>query len=124
MSIHSSGQDYLETIYILKKKNSTVRSIDIALEFGYSKPSVSVAMKQLLNEGYITMNGNKEIDLTEKGEELAISMYERHVFFTSWLESLGVPSEIAMKDACKIEHDLSNESFEAIRNFARKQMND
>ncbi len=115
MKIHKSGQDYLETILLIKRKKGVVRSIDIAQEFGYSKASVSVAMKNLINSGYIEMNIRKEIELTQKGVQLAEKMYERHTFFTQWLEGLGVSHETAVEDACKIEHILSEESFDAIK---------
>lgn len=120
MSIQKSGQDYLETIYILQKNSSYVRSIDIATELNFSKASVSIAMKHLIADGYIIMGEDKQIELTEKGEILAIEMYERHVFISEWLESIGVPHDIALEDACKIEHDLSSESFKAIKSYVTK----
>ena len=110
-----SVQDYLETILILSKQNPVVRSIDIANELSYSKPSVSVAMKNLRAREYITVSEEGHIELTEEGKILAETVYERHTLIHDWLVALGVPSEIATEDACKIEHDISTESFEAIK---------
>lgn len=110
-----SVQDYLETILILSKQNPVVRSIDIAKELSYSKPSVSVAMKNLRTREYITVSEEGHIELTEEGKMLAETVYERHTLIHDWLVALGVPSEIATEDACKIEHDISTESFEAIK---------
>ena len=110
-----SVQDYLETILILSKQNPVVRSIDIANELSYSKPSVSVAMKNLRAREYITVSEEGYIELTEAGRLLAETVYERHTLIHNWLTALGVPSEIAAEDACKIEHDISTESFEAIK---------
>ena len=110
-----SVQDYLETILILSKQNPVVRSIDIANELSYSKPSVSVAMKNLRAREYITVSEEGYIELTEVGRLLAETVYERHTLIHNWLTALGVPSEIAAEDACKIEHDISTESFEAIK---------
>ncbi len=113
--ILESGEDYLETILILHNRNGGVRSIDIAAELDYSKPSVSVAMKNLRERECITVDKNGYITLTEKGRQIAERVYERHLLFTSWLTSMGVPEDIATEDACRIEHCLSNESFEAIK---------
>lgn len=113
--ILESGEDYLETILILQNRNGEVRSIDIAAELDYSKPSVSVAMKNLREKECITVDKNGFITLTDKGREIAERVYERHILFTSWLTSMGVPENIAAEDACRIEHCLSNESFEAIK---------
>ena len=110
-----SVQDYLETILILSKQNPVVRSIDIANELSYSKPSVSVAMKNLRTREYITVSEEGHIELTEMGKVLAETVYERHTLIHDWLVALGVPTEIAAEDACKIEHDISAESFEAIK---------
>ena len=117
MKIMESAQNYLETIYMLQKKNGSVRSIDIAHELSYSKPSVSVAMKNFREAGYITVDENGEIKLTEKGEKIAISMYERHTLIAKALMAIGVSEETAYKDSCKIEHHISDESFEKIKNF-------
>lgn len=110
-----SVQDYLETILILSKQHPVVRSIDIANELSYSKPSVSVAMKNLRTREYITVSDEGHIELTEEGKALAETVYERHTLIHDWLVALGVPPEIATEDACKIEHDISAESFEAIK---------
>lgn len=119
MKIHESAENYLETILMLKKDKGSVRSIDIAHELGFSKPSVSVAMKNLRENGYITMESGGEISLTDAGLEIANKMYERHTLLTGWLTALGVSPETAAEDACKIEHVISVESFEAIKAHER-----
>lgn len=119
--IPESGEDYLETILILQNRNGGVRSIDIAAELDYSKPSVSVAMKNLRERECITVDKSGFITLTDKGREIAEKVYERHVLFTAWLTSLGVPEDIASEDACRIEHCLSAESFEAIKKFVQNK---
>ncbi len=118
--ILESGEDYLETILVLHNRNGGVRSIDIAAELDYSKPSVSVAMKNLREQECITVDKNGYITLTEKGRAIAEKVYERHLLFTEWLVSMGVPQEIAAEDACRIEHCLSNESFEAIKRHLKE----
>jgi Mn-dependent DtxR family transcriptional regulator len=110
-----STENYLETILILSRKNASVRSIDIAEALDYTKPSVSVAMKNLRKSGCIDMDPNGYITLTTRGREIAESMYERHVLLSDWLVSLGVDQGIALEDACEIEHVISPESFEAIK---------
>lgn len=110
-----SLEDYLETILILQKKNGQVRSIDIANEMNYTKPSVSIAMKNLREKQYITMADNGYITLTEIGMQRAESVLERHTILSSWLISIGVSRDTAMEDACRVEHDLSQESFDAIK---------
>lgn len=117
MGIHKAGQDYLEAILMLKNCSNVVRSIDIAEKMGVSKASVSFATKALLSDGYITMNADKEIELTRKGMALARIIYERHQFLTCWLESLGIDRQTAEHDACRMEHDLSVKSFAAIKHF-------
>ncbi len=97
-----------------------MRSVDIAAEMEFSKPSVSVAMKNLREEGCISVDKNGYITLTKRGREIAERVYERHLLFTSWLTSMGVPEDIAAEDACRIEHCLSAESFAAIKDFVRK----
>ena len=114
MQIHESAEDYLEQMLMLQEKKGVVRSIDIANSMGYSKPSISIAMKHLRENGYVTMNEDNYISLTEKGSEIANRIYNRHRTLTNLLVKLGVPQEIAEKDACKIEHDLSDETFEAL----------
>ena len=115
-----SKENYLETILILHNRNGAVRSVDIAAEMEFSKPSVSVAMKNLREEGCVAVDENGYITLTQSGREIAERVYERHVLFTEWLTSLGVPEEIAAADACRIEHDISAESFSAIKKFIKK----
>lgn len=115
-----SKEDYLETILILHNRNGGVRSVDIATEMDFSKPSVSVAMKNLREDNCIKVDDNGYITLTKKGKEIAEAVYERHLLFTSWLTSLGVPEEIAAEDACRIEHYLSTESFAAIKAYIGK----
>lgn len=115
MKIFESGEDYLERILVLSESKGNVRSIDIAIDMGFSKPSVSVAMKKLKENGLIYIDDNGFISLTDEGSEIANRIYERHKVLTKLFISLGVDEEIAMKDACKIEHDLSNETFEAIK---------
>ncbi len=118
MKIQESAENYLETILILQQRNGMVRSIDIVNELEFSKPSVSVAMKNLRENGYISMDEDGYIKLTDKGLEIAEKMYERHIFITKWLSALGVDPVIAAKDACRIEHVISAESFEAIKKHA------
>lgn len=115
MRINESVEDYLETIYLLSTKLPVVRSIDIATELGYSKASVSNAIKNLKEKDFITVQQHGYIFLTEKGKELAISIYERHEWFTGWLISLGIDEATAAIDACHMEHAISKESFEAIK---------
>lgn len=115
MKLLKSGEDYLETILILSKKGH-VRAIDIVNELNYSKPSVSIAMKKLKENGYIEIN-NSNITLTNLGYEIASRVYERHEIISKALILLGVDEDVALEDACKIEHDLSDESFEAIKNY-------
>lgn len=111
-----SQEDYLETILLLQQKNGQVRSIDIANEMNFTKPSVSIAMKNLREKGYIIVADNGYITLTASGRLRAESVLERHTILSDWLVSIGVRKEIAMEDACRVEHDLSAESFEAIKN--------
>ncbi len=115
MQIHESAEDYLESILILKKQLGNVRSIDIVNYFDYSKPSISVAMKNLRMNGYVTVDSKGYIELTEKGRAIADKMYERHTLLTKWLTALGVDEKTAVEDACRIEHVISEESFEAIK---------
>lgn len=115
MTINESAENYLETILILGQKLPVVRSVDIANELGFKKSSVSIAMKNLREKKHITVTDTGFIYLTETGKEIADMIYERHQLLSSWLERLGVPPEIAAEDACKIEHVISAESFEAIK---------
>lgn len=121
MILRESAENYLETIYVLGLGSAAVRSVDIAAELGVSKPSVSVAMKNLREGGYIEMNSESHITLTPSGREVAIRMYERHVVLSDWLCSIGVPEVTAALDACRIEHVISPESFEAIKTLVSEQ---
>ncbi len=121
LKIQESAENYLETILVLHRRKGMVRSIDIVNELEFSKPSVSVAMKRLREEGCIEMDHAGYITLTERGNEIATKVYERHELFTEWLTSLGVSPEIAAEDACRIEHVLSVESFSAIKQHVEKQ---
>ncbi len=112
-----SGEDYLETILILQNRNGSVRSIDIAAELQVSKASVSVAMKNLRKGGYICMGENHEIQLTPQGRERAESVYEKHLLFSDVLTSLGVEADTAVRDACQMEHAVSDESFGALKKY-------
>ncbi len=120
MVIHESAENYLETILMLSKRLGQVRSIDIANELNFSKPSVSVAMKNLRLNGYIEVNDNGHILLTDEGLEIANSVLERHQLITNLLIALGVSPEIAAEDACRMEHVISEESFEALKAHASK----
>ncbi|MDR3091270.1 MAG: metal-dependent transcriptional regulator [Clostridiales bacterium] len=119
--IQESAENYLETILILSKRGLSVRSVDIAGEMGFTPPSVSVAMKNLRENEYILMDGDGFITLTAKGLETARAVYERHSFFSGWLQSLGVDEQTAIADACRIEHVISERSFEAIKRAAAER---
>lgn len=114
MNIYESAEDYLERILMLQKKGKSVRSIDIAESFNYSRASISRAINNLKKDGYILINDNGIITLSKTGYEIANKIYERHIVLTEFFESLGVSREAAIKDACKVEHDLSKETFDAI----------
>ena len=116
MKIQESAENYLETILVLKERKGLVRSIDIANELEFSKPSVSIAMKNLRENGYIEMDSGGFITLLESGRKIAENMYERHTFISDWLISLGVNPAVAVDDACRMEHVISEESFTAIKN--------
>lgn len=118
MKVQESAENYLETILILEKQHSGVHAIDIAGELGFSKPSVSIAMKRLRENGYITIDEFQHISLTEKGREIAERMYDRHRLLHDLLVRLGVSDETASHDACKIEHVLSEETFACIQRHA------
>lgn len=120
MKILESSENYLEQILILSKTKHEVRSIDIAKSMNFSKPSVSIAMRNLKEHGYIEISSKGAITLTTKGQEIALKVYERHCIIKNVLIKLGVSEETASKDACKIEHDLSEESFEALKNYIDK----
>lgn len=117
IKIQESGENYLETILMLQRQGVDVRSIDIAVELGYTKPSISRAMSILKANDFIVMDSKGYITLTEKGREVAERMYERHLFLSSCLEKIGVSEETAVKDACRIEHVISQESFEKLKEY-------
>lgn len=114
-----SAENYLETILILSKSLPVVRSVDIANELGFKKPSVSVAMKHLREKEHITVDKSGFITLTPSGREIAEMIYERHRMISAWLMRLGVPREIAVRDACRMEHVISKESFDAIKEYIK-----
>lgn len=115
MNTNESAENYLETILILSKQLPVVRAVDICNELGFKKSSVSIAMKHLREKKHITVTNAGFIYLTETGREIAEMIYERHEFLSKWLIKLGVPEKIALEDACKMEHIISKESFEAIK---------
>ena len=121
MSVHESGEMYLEAILVLSQKNSFVRSVDVGEYLGYSKPSVSRAMGILRRENYIHMDKDGAITLTEEGRRIAEMIYERHALLSELLIRLGVSEETASADACKMEHAVSDESFQAIKRYALEQ---
>ena len=121
MHTTESSENYLETILILSRKLPVVRSVDIANELGFKKPSVSIAMKNLRENNYITVTDAVFIYLTESGKSIAEMIYERHELLSAWLTKLGVPEEIAIEDACRIEHVISRTSFDAIKNHVKGQ---
>jgi len=121
MRIQESAENYLEAIFILKNRKGYVRSIDIAGELGYSKPSVSRAMKLLRENDYITVAPDGAISLTDSGREIAERMYERHTFLTQFLMDLGLGETLAHEDACRIEHVISEETFERLKAFIEKK---
>ena len=120
MQLQESGQMYLETIYVLSKTINGVHSIDISEHMGYSKPSVSRAVNLLKSGGYITIDEENHITLTETGLEIAEKIYNRHIVLSKMLMALGVPEDIAAEDACRMEHTISDESFEAIRRHVER----
>lgn len=120
MHLQESGEMYIESIYVLSKNSNAVRSIDVGEYMGYSKPSVSRAIGLLKSGGYVKVDENGYLTLTEAGLEVAEKMYERHTFLTDILVKLGVNEETAAEDACKIEHVISDESFDAIKKYAQE----
>lgn len=120
MVVSESVEDYLESILVLQEKNGYVRSVDIANHLELSKASVSIAMKNLRQNKYITISDNHEIKLTETGLSIAQTVYEKHLMFSEFFCELGVPKEIAARDACKIEHVVSKTTFDAIKSFVEK----
>ncbi len=117
MGLHSSGEMYLETIYVLSKRLDGVHAIDVSEHMGFSKPSVSRALKLLKNDGYIDVDGAGHIALTPSGEEVASKIFERHTILTKVLVMIGVDEKTAADDACKIEHDISDQTLEAIKKY-------
>jgi len=120
MVLQESGEMYLETILVLSKKNRFVRAIDVGEEMGFSRPSVSRAVHLLAEGGFINIDVDGGLTLTDAGREVAEKIYERHTVISQWLISLGVNEETAIEDACKIEHDISDESFAAIKRHIKK----
>lgn len=120
MNIHESAEDYLEKILMIQEQKGEVRSIDIAIAMGFSKPSVSVAMKHLREAGYVSTDAGGYITLEPPGMEIASRIYNRHKLLTGFLHELGVSETTAAKDACKIEHDLSDETFEKLVAFVQR----
>lgn len=120
MGIYESGEDYLEAILMLEKHLGQVRSVDVASELGVSKPSVSVAMRKLRENGYLEDRSGGALVLTEKGRQRAKDIYDRHELLTNWFESIGVSPEVAEEDACRIEHYISDETFDRIKKHINK----
>lgn len=117
MALRQSGEDYLEAVLVLGEKKGVVRSIDVAQYLGYTKPSVSRAVSLLKASGHLTMEKDGRLELTEAGLRVARDIYERHKLLTDWLVRLGVPAEIAAEDACRIEHDISPETFQCLKAY-------
>ena len=117
MKIQESAENYLEAILVLKKEKGRIRSIDIARHLEFTKPSISRAINLLKNNGYVTVDKEGWIELTEEGLTIAGKVYERHSFIAAWLTSIGVPADIAAEDACRIEHDISDETFQKVKEF-------
>jgi Mn-dependent DtxR family transcriptional regulator len=115
MQIHESAENYLETILMIQKEKGSVRSIDVARHLEFSKPSVSRAMTLLKTNGYIIMDADGQLHLTDTGREIAERIYERHCLLTQWLEALGVDDQTAAEDACRIEHDISEMTFQKLK---------
>lgn len=118
--VNESSENYLETILLLSKKLPVVRAVDIANALDFKKPSVSIAMKNLREKDQITVSEQGFIYLTESGREIAEMIYERHLLISSWLTKLGVPEDTAVQDACRIEHVISRESFEAVKEYVAR----
>lgn len=120
MKLYESSEDYLETVLILKERKGNVHAIDIAREMGFSKPSVSIAIHKLEDNGYLTITEDGNILLTESGSEIANKIYDRHLTISKALTMLGVNEEQSLVDACKIEHDISEETFAKLKEFVKK----
>ena len=121
MSIHESGENYLEQIYVLSRQKDKIRAVDLCAALGFSRPTVSVMLRELRADGFVTTADNGGLALTESGEEIAKRMYERHCIIAETLMALGVSHDVALEDACKIEHDISEETFSHIREYLEKQ---
>lgn len=124
MKIYASGEDYLEAVLVLQKEKDMVRSVDLARHMGFSKPSISHAVGVLKNGGFLTVDEDGYLHLTEDGREVAEKIYERHQFFTEQLVAVGVDRETAERDACRIEHAISEETFQKLKASVEKQSND
>ena len=124
MKIYASGEDYLEAVLVLQKEKGMVRSVDLARHMGFSKPSISHAVGVLKNGGFLTVDEDGYLHLTEDGREVAEKIYERHQFFTEQLVAVGVNRETAERDACRIEHAISEETFQKLKASVEKQGND
>ncbi len=123
--MHESGEDYIETIYLLKKKNGSVRSVDVANELNFSRPSVSRAVGILKNDGFLTVTNDGELELTDLGLKKAKSVYEKHTNLTRFLMlTANVSEDIAETDACRIEHIISAETFKGIKKYLKEHKND
>ena len=120
MQIKESAENYLEALLMIKKEKGNVRSIDVANHLNFTKPSVSVAMKSFREEGYVTMDNDGSINLTQKGMEIAERVYERHEVIAKALMALGIDEEVAYEDSCKIEHDISQQTFDKIKEHLKK----
>ena len=120
MSIHESGENYLEQIYMLSRQKEKIRAVDLCTALGFSRPTVSVMLRELRAEGFVVTAENGGLALTQKGEDVARRMYERHCIIAEILMRLGVSQETALSDACKIEHDISDETFLKIREYLNK----
>ena len=120
MKIQESAENYLEAILVLKKEKGRIRSIHIARHLEFTKPSISRAINLLKNNGYVTVDKEGWIELTEEGLTIAGKVYERHSFIAAWLTSIGVPADIAAEDACRIEHDISDETFQKVKEFVTR----
>lgn len=119
--IHESGENYLEQILVLSERLDRVRAVDLSAALGFSRPTVSIMLRELREGGFVTVTESGGLLLTEKGEAVAKRIYERHCFLSTMLMSIGVPHDIALEDACKIEHDISDEAFEALKkHFGKK----
>jgi len=120
MKIKASAEDYLEAILVLNKTNPHIRAVDIAQHMGYSKPSISNVLKQFRENGYITIDNDRNISLTDKGAKIANRTYERHMIISRFLCAIGVSEDVALEDACRLEHGLSDESFECLSDYYNK----